>query len=64
MRQDHDVLVASFVFTREPLLLVILHFFCVLRWGLLPVAKGGHRIGLVLDCAIEDDLRLRHVQVL
>lgn len=33
------------------------------RWGLLPVTKGGHRIGLVLDCAIEDDLRLRHVQV-
>ncbi|CAN0387478.1 unnamed protein product, partial [Ectocarpus sp. 13 AM-2016] len=32
------------------------------RWGLLPVTKGGHRIGLVLDCAIEDDLQLRHVQ--
>ncbi|CAM9784634.1 unnamed protein product [Scytosiphon promiscuus] len=36
--------------------------FCAGRWGLLPVTKGGHRIGLVLDCAIEDDLRLRHVQ--
>ncbi|CAM9637765.1 unnamed protein product, partial [Ectocarpus sp. 13 AM-2016] len=36
--------------------------FCAGRWGLLPVTKGGHRIGLVLDCAIEDDLQLRHVQ--
>eukprot|EP00904_Undaria_pinnatifida_P007386 jgi/Undpi1/3778/HiC_scaffold_16.g07147.m1 len=36
--------------------------FCAGRWGLLPVTKGGHRIGVVLDCAIEDDLMLRHVQ--
>ena len=27
------------------------------------MTKGGHRIGLVLDCGIEDDLRIRHVQV-
>lgn len=33
------------------------------RWGLLPLVKGGHRIGLVLDCGIEEDLLLRHVQV-
>lgn len=32
------------------------------RWGLLPVKKGGHRIGLVLDSAIEEDLLLRHIQ--
>ena len=35
------------------------------RWGLRPFAggSGGHRIGLVLDRAMEEDMRLRHLQV-
>jgi hypothetical protein len=33
------------------------------RWGLQPLASGGHRIGLILDRGMEDDMRLRHIQV-
>ncbi len=35
------------------------------RWGLRPFAagRGGHRVGLVLDRAMEEDMRLRHLQV-
>ncbi|CAM9274116.1 unnamed protein product, partial [Chrysoparadoxa australica] len=36
--------------------------FCAGRWGLLPVQNRGNRIGLVLDCAIEEELKLRHIQ--
>ena len=32
------------------------------RWGLSPIRSGSQRIGLVLDAAIEPDLRLRHLQ--
>ena len=32
------------------------------RVGLRPLSNGGHRIGLLLDKAIERDLRLRHLQ--
>lgn len=32
------------------------------RVGLRPFHNGGHRIGLLLDKAIERDLRLRHLQ--
>jgi hypothetical protein len=31
------------------------------KWALQPVHQN--RIGIVLDCAIEEDLRLRHMQV-
>jgi len=30
--------------------------------GLLPVTTGGHRIGLLLDCALGEDLVARHLQ--
>ena len=30
--------------------------------GLLPVTTGGHRVGLVLDCALGEDLVQRHLQ--
>ncbi|KAL3906970.1 MAG: hypothetical protein SGPRY_010349, partial [Prymnesium sp.] len=30
------------------------------RWGLRPV--GSQRVGLLLDCGIEEELRLRHLQ--
>ncbi|KAG5189307.1 hypothetical protein JKP88DRAFT_22068, partial [Tribonema minus] len=40
----------------------VLDEFCAGRWGLLPVTHGGNRIGLVLDCAMEDDMQLRHLQ--
>lgn len=33
------------------------------RWGLQPVARGGHRIGLVLDAGMGHEARLRHLQV-
>lgn len=35
------------------------------RWGLRPFARGrgGHRVGLVLDKAMEEEMRLRHLQV-
>lgn len=34
------------------------------RWGLSGLGQGGgHRIGLVLDKAMEQDMRLRHLQV-
>jgi len=33
------------------------------EWGLLPVQTGGHRIGLLLDRAMSDDLITRHLQV-
>lgn len=34
------------------------------RWGLRPLkGGGGHRIGLVLDKAMEEEMRLRHLQV-
>lgn len=33
------------------------------RLGLLPVTKKGHKIGLLVDAAIEEDLRIRHLQV-
>lgn len=32
------------------------------QWGLMPVTARGHRIGLVLDAAIDDDMRVRHLQ--
>jgi len=32
------------------------------NWGLQPVTKGGNRIGLVLDAAMEQEMRLRHIQ--
>ncbi|CAN0061800.1 unnamed protein product, partial [Discosporangium mesarthrocarpum] len=38
--------------------------FCAGSLGILPLKKGGHRIGVVLDCGIEDDLFLRHVQTI
>ena len=33
------------------------------RLDLLPKCKGGHRIGLLLDKAMEPELRTRHLQV-
>lgn len=33
------------------------------RVGLKRVQKSGQRIGLLLDKAIEEDLRIRHLQV-
>lgn len=33
------------------------------RWGLSALRQGGHRIGLVLDQAMEPDMRTRHLQV-
>ena len=33
------------------------------EWGLLPVRHGGHRIGLLLDRSLSDDLITRHLQV-
>ena len=32
------------------------------EWGLLPLHHGGHRIGLLLDKGMSEDLILRHVQ--
>lgn len=32
------------------------------NWGLLPVVRGSNRIGLLLDAAMDEDMRLRHVQ--
>ena len=34
-----------------------------IRVGLLPVTTGGHRIGLLLDCGMGEDLIQRHIQV-
>lgn len=37
------------------------------RLGLLPFdqgGRGGHCIGLILDAAMEEDMRLRHIQVI
>jgi hypothetical protein len=39
------------------------HQCVVCRWGLRPLRHGGHRIGLVLDRAMEEDMRTRHLQV-
>ena len=33
------------------------------RLDLLPCSKKGHRIGLLLDSGMEDELQLRHIQV-
>jgi hypothetical protein len=33
------------------------------KLNLLPMTKKGHKIGLLLDASIEEDLRLRHLQV-
>ena len=32
------------------------------HWGLIPMESRGHRIGLVLDAAIANDMRIRHLQ--
>ena len=32
------------------------------KWGLKPMAARGHRIGIVLDAAIDGDMRTRHLQ--
>jgi Protein of unknown function (DUF3326) len=36
--------------------------FCAGNWGLLPLTHSGHRIGLLLDAGLSDELRLRHLQ--
>ena len=36
---------------------------CDLHVGLLPKLKSAQRIGLLLDCGIQKDLQLRHLQV-
>lgn len=33
------------------------------RMGLMPVVKKGHKIGLLMDSAIEPELQIRHLQV-
>jgi len=40
--------------------------FCRGEWGLLPFergGRGGHKIGLILDGGMEEDMRTRHLQV-
>lgn len=38
-----------------------LDMFAAGEWGLLPVRTGGHRIGLLLDSGMDDDLVTRHL---
>lgn len=64
-----SVLTAASLYSPRPNILYTEGFaldeFCAGMWGLRPFLpqQGSHKIGLILDAGMEEDMRLRHVQV-
>lgn len=63
-----NVMNGAMMYSPQPNIMYVeghaLNEFCAGRVFLEPVTKGAHRIGVIFDRGMEEDLRLRHLQVI